>query len=257
MAFRPANFARLARFNSATSSDFLDLYTDTVDNEIIAQNAEPKHQTFAPSAFRCPRVSWFRLRGVQPDKPAKPDRVMQFTADIGTACHELIQSRLSTALKDDWIDVGKYLEESKVQYKYELEKSGYETHIEIFDPPVRFACDGIVRWRGEYYLLEIKTSEFSSWDELTSAKPQHIDQIKFYATLLNLDKVLVMYQDRQYGEIKCYEMHISSVDKQEILNKIKYVQEMVECNLAPSKLPKDDPWCTAAHCPYYQKCKEW
>lgn len=257
MAFRSANFAHLAKFNSAVSSDFLDLYNEAIDSKIIAQNAEPKHRTFAPSAFRCPRISWFRLRGVQPDKPNKPDRILQFTADIGTACHELIQSTLSERLGDDWLDVGEYLAQANLGYQYEVSKDGFETHVEIFDPPVRFACDGLVRWKGEYYLLEIKTSEYSSWDELTSAKPQHVDQIKFYATLLNIDKVLVMYQDRQYGEIKCYEMKITLQDMKGIRDKIKYVQDMVESNLAPEKLPKDDPWCTAAHCPYYQKCKEW
>ena len=75
MAFRTANFAHLAKFNSAASSDFIDLYESIVDRRITARNAEPKHKTFAPSSFRCPRVSWFRLRGVQPDAVSTPDKI--------------------------------------------------------------------------------------------------------------------------------------------------------------------------------------
>ena len=257
MAFRSVNFAHLAKFNSANSSDFIDMYEKFVDDKIIAENSEPKHKTFAPSSFRCRRVSWFRLRGVQPDPITHPDKVLPFTAQLGTACHQEIQSNLSEALKADWISVKEYLDAHPPQYTYTIETSGYETLIDIPDPPTRFACDGIVLWKGQYYLLEIKTSEFSSFDELTNPKDQHIDQIKCYATLLGLTHVLVVYQDRQYGGLKCYEMTITDSEKHEIQDTFTYVQDMVEACIAPEKLPAGDPWCTPAHCPYYKTCKEW
>ena len=260
MAFRTANFAHLAKFNSAASSDFIDFYENIVDEKITAKNTEPKHKTFAPSSFRCPRVSWFRLRGVQPDEITKPDRVMEFSAEIGTACHEIIQHNLKEALGEDWIEVEDYLKDNPDvgnKYTWELEKSGYETKISINNPPIRFACDGILRWKGQIYLLEIKTSEFSSFDELTNPKDQHVDQIKCYATLLGIKKVLVLYQDRQYGGLKCFEMTISDNDNRYVLDRFQYVMDMVDANLAPEGLPKGDPWCSSNHCPYYRKCKEW
>lgn len=257
MAFRPANFAHLAKFNSAASSDFIDFYEGILDNKIAARNSEPKHKTFAPSSFRCPRISWFRLRGVQPDVVSKPDRTMEFSAQIGTACHVEIQKNLQQALGDDWIDVETYLNDHPVQYEYELKKAGLETQITVYNPPVRFACDGIIRWKGEIYLLEIKTSEFTSFDELTDPKDKHVDQIKCYATLLGINHVLVLYQDRQYGGLKCYEMTITLSDNKFVLDRFKYVMDMVEANLAPEGLPKGDAWCTSSMCPYYAKCKEW
>lgn len=260
MAFRTANFAHLAKFNSAASSDFIDFYENIIDEKIAARNAEPKHKTFAPSSFRCPRVSWFRLRGVQPDAIKKPDRTMEFSSEIGTACHEIIQRNLKEALGKDWIEVEDYLKdnpEDGAKYDWQLEKSGYETKISISNPPIRFACDGIIRWKGEIYLLEIKTSEFASFDELTDPKEQHIDQIKCYATLLGIKHVLVLYQDRQYGGLKCFEMTISDSDNRYVLDKFQYVMDMVEANLAPEGLPKGDASCSAALCPYYKKCTEW
>ena len=257
MAFRQTNLARLTKFNSAASSDFIDMYEKCIDDRIAARNARPKHKTFAPSSFRCPRISWFRLRGVQPDTATVTDRTLEFTAEIGTACHEIIQRNLKEVLKDDWIDVKWYLDSIKPDYSYTVEQDGYETKIEIDSPPVRFACDGIIRWKGEFYLLEIKTSEYASFDELTDPKPQHEDQIKFYCTLLGISKVLVLYQDRQYGGLKCYEVVVTEQDKQAVRDRIKYVQDMVEANIAPERLPRDDSWCTAAHCPYYKKCKQW
>lgn len=257
MAFKPANLARLAKFNSAASSNFIDMYENFVDQQIAAQNAEPKHRTFAPSSMRCPRISWFRLRGVQPDEIPKPDRVLQFTADIGSACHEIIQSNLSKALGPNWIKVEDYLKLINFPYKYTLTENGFETQIEIDSPPIRFACDGIIFWEGKYYLLEIKTSEYASFDELTDPKEQHKDQIKVYCTIFGLAGALVLYQDRQYGGLKCYEFQVTEADRKAVLDGMNHVMEMAECNLAPERLPKGDPWCTAGHCPYYRKCKEW
>ena len=257
MAFKSANLSRLVKFNSATSSKLIDMYESFVDSKIAARNAEPKHKTFAPSSFRCPRVSWFRLRGVQPDKIPVPDKVLEFTAEIGTACHNVIQANLSELLKDKWLDVKEYLERIEFPYDYTVNKNGFEYQIEIADPPVRFAVDGLIEIDEVVYLLEIKTSEYSSFDELTNPKEQHEDQIKFYCTLLGLDKCLVLYQDRQYGGLKCYEVVVTPADKQAVKDRIKYVQEMVDANIAPDRLPREDSWCTAAYCPYYQLCRQW
>lgn len=255
MAFRAVNFKHLAKFNSANSSDFIDFYEKYVDSQIADKMSRPASQTFAPSSFRCSRKCWFRLRGVQPDTVKSVDRVLNFSADIGTACHRIIQSNLRDSLGEDWISVRDYLSEHPIPYSYTLEEDELETKVCIDDPPFRFACDGIIRWKGEYYLLEIKTSEYSSFEELTDPKPMHVDQIRCYATLLGIDNVLVLYQDRQYGNLKCYEMKVTDVDRFMVLDKVQHIQYMVDSNLAPERLPSGDYWC--GHCEYREKCKEW
>lgn len=258
MAFRTVSFAHLARFNSAASSDFLDMYEQHVQDKLLAEAAEPSSKTFAPSSIRCDRISWFRLRGVDPDVPKTPDPVLNFTAEIGTACHEIMQRNLSEALGDNWIDVESYLKTYVPAWKYTVTKRGYETQVEILEPyPIRFACDGIIFWKGEYYLLEIKTAEFCSFDELTDPKSEHVNQIKTYLTLLGLSKALVVYQDRQYGNIKVYEMSITDADKSAILDNMENVLRMVDMNIAPDPLPKGDSWCTPSRCRYYKKCQAW
>lgn len=257
MAFRSIGSTHLTRFNSAASCDFLDMYESFVDSKIREELQTPSSRTFAPSSFRCDRRSWFRLRGVEPDRQKSVDRVLNFTAELGTACHAVIQTNLKQALKDDWISVKDYLLENPPESRYILTESedGLETKIEFLDLPVRFACDGIIRWKGELYLLEIKTSEFSSFQDLTDPKSIHIDQILCYGTLLGLSNVLVLYQDRQYGSLKCYELKISEGDKDTIRKRFKHVLDMVEANIAPDRLPTGDSWCN--NCPYPQKCKEW
>lgn len=257
MSFRNVNFASIAKFNSATSSQLLNLYEGHVINKLKAESSKPKSKTFAPSSFRCERKCWFRLRGASTDTLETPDLVLNFCAELGTAIHLIVQQNLAEALGDDWVDVEDYLThcEPKYPYDYTLSHEGMECKIELTNPPVRFACDGIIRLNGKLYLLEIKTSEYASWKDLTDPKSIHMDQIKCYATLLGLSDVIVMYIDRQYGDIKVYEIHVGIDESKQILNKFKHIQDMVEYNLAPARLPDNDYMCS--NCEYRKKCKDW
>ena len=260
MAFRSWNNEHLARFNSADSSEFLDLYEDARDAKILSEYDKPSSKNFAPSSFRCRRTQWFRLRGVQPDKPKTADAVLDFTATVGTALHKMVQETLQYAMKERWIDVAKYIQNNVPDaYKYTTTPSddSLETLVTVSDPPVRFACDGIINWKGETILLEIKSSEFSSWSDLTDPKPQHIDQTKCYCALLNINRVFFFYIDRQYGGVKCYDVTYPADNRDYILSEMKEVQEMAEYHICPEPLPKGDSWCTSSHCKYYQKCSEY
>ena len=207
--------------------------------------------------MRCKRISWFRLRGVQPDIDSNPDLTLNFAADIGTACHRIIQENLIDQLGSDWISVEDYLKELNPNYSYKVEQSGFETQVEIEDPPIKFACDGILRINGEYYLLEIKSSEYSSFNDLTEPKSQHVDQIRCYSALLHLPRVLVLYIDRQYGSFKCFEIEVTTDEMTNVWNYFKEIQQLAKAMIAPPRLPKGDSWCTSSHCLYYKKCQEW
>lgn len=259
MAFRQWEPSHLAKFNSSASSEFLEFYENILDTTIREHEEAERSRSFSPSSFRCSRLSWFKLRGTKPDKVENPDRGLKFAADIGTACHRIIQNNLKEYLNDDWVDVADYLASIEFPYDYELTHSedSLECLIAISDPPIRFACDGIIRWKDKYYLLEIKTSEFSSWSDLTDPKNEHIDQIKCYAALLNIHNVLFLYQDRQHGDFKCYEVYVSDDDMDQVKNRMKYILDMVDKNLAPEGLPKGDKWCSPNYCQYHSKCKEY
>lgn len=256
MTFIPIESTPVTRYNSAISSDFLNLYETALDEVILEGETKTPSRTFAPSQIKCKRVSWFRLRGVAPEKEEVVDRALNFTAQIGTACHQHIQEILSTKLSQNWIDVEDYLKSAQRPYEYSCVKGDYETKIEIVDPPIKFAPDGILLYQGQYRLLEIKTSEYSSFEKLTAPKPQHIDQIKCYCTLLGLHNALVVYQDRIYGSLKCYEVKVTDTDMQQIWDMFKEVQDCVRKNTAPPK-PENTRYCSPNYCRYYNKCKEW
>lgn len=262
MGFRSANLAaHMMKFNSATSSDFLDLYNSIIEDEIVAEQERETHRTFAPSQMRCDRISWFRLRGTTPDSVKNPDKTLHFAAQVGTACHESIQKRLSEKLGADWLSVQQWIDmnpDKFSDYDMTIETKGYESLIDLRSPyPVRFACDGILKFNNKIYLLEIKTSEFASFNDLTCPKVKHMDQIKCYSTLLHIPDVLVLYLDRHWGDCKCFEETITLLEQQELREKMNHVMECVRTNIAPEGLPKNDPDCTRSMCKYFDKCKQW
>ena len=255
MGFRTANLARLVQFNSSVSSSFLDMYKNNLEKDIVAEDEKKPSQTIAPSSVRCERKTWFRLRGVEPDKNKKPDLITQHTADMGTAIHELIQARLSRYLGDDWIDVDDYLNNHASEHSYSTEKYGFETRIEFFDIPIRFSCDGILRIDGNYYLLEIKSSDTNSFSELMDVKDEHIDQVKCYCSLLDINNALVLYVDRLYGDMKCYEVEFKHYEKSEVISNLKRLQQYADSRLAPEGLPRGDKWC--GMCVYSRRCEQY
>lgn len=257
MSFRPAGIQHIARFNSSVSSDILEFYESSLDKQIKQSAEKERHKTFAPSSMRCKRLQWFRLRGSEPDVLKSTDRSLDFTAKIGTACHRMIQELLSKELGECWIDPKKYLEDNPPFYDYTLKQSEYEAQIEVKNPPVRFACDGIIFWKGKYYLLEIKSSEFGSFNELTQPKYNHIDQVKGYCALFGIHDVIFLYIDRQYGSVKCYEVNFKDYQIQEVLDMFNEIQNCVQSGIAPEGLPKGDPYCGPSWCPYYKKCKAY
>lgn len=235
------------------------MYERHVERKLLEDAAKPPSTNIAPSGLRCARLQWFRLRGVTPDTPKSVDFTSNFQAQIGTACHRIIQQNLKEALGDAWISVADYLNKFPIPYEYVLteDEDSLETKVAIIDIPIHFACDGIVYWKGRYWLLEIKTAEWTSFDNLTDVKQVHRDQIKCYSAILNLAGVLVMYQDRLYGKIKVYEMTVTDAEKGQVIERMKYIVQCRDTNIAPDRLPTGDPWCSSSRCQFYAKCKQW
>lgn len=244
-------------YNSENAKTFLEYYKSNVVNDLLKSCNYVPSKSFAPSSIRCKRKQWFRLRGTEPDKVKEPDVTLNFIADIGTHCHRVIQKNLSEYLQDNWLDVKTYLEENPHKYNYSVKRTEYETLVKVEDPPVKFSCDGLVKLNNVVYLLEVKTSEANSMRSLVGPKEEHLDQVMCYCTLLNIDDALVLYQDRQYGSLKCFTYHMKDSDKQRIVNVFEEVQERVNRNMIPGSLPSGDKWCNSSYCEYYRTCKMW
>lgn len=258
MAFQPISVARLTRFNSATSCDFLDMLQSGAKAKVIEESSAKPSQTIAPSSSWCPRINWFRLRGVEPDESKEPDTDLDFTAMLGTAIHRYIQSILVKNLGEDWISVPDYLKSVGLsdKCKQEQDADGFETKLEWLDLPMRMAVDGIIRLNGTYYLLEIKSCEYETFQGLTDAKPFHIEQVKAYCSRLKLNHVIFVYIERLYGAMKVFEYTFSDDALEKVDAEYKELVLLADANVAPEK-PADKSRCTSSWCKYAERCKCW
>ena len=158
-----------AQFNSDLSMNFLRDYEQFRIDKVKSkrQNYVPS-KSFSPSAFRCFRKSWFRLKGTQPDEIEHADVALKFTADIGTACHSVLQLYLSDMLGDNWLDVYSYIvnniaDENDVYVK----QNGYETQVKFYKPyPISFSVDGLIQINSKPIIIEIKTVDYSAWQDM-------------------------------------------------------------------------------------------
>lgn len=245
------------KYNTPLAKKFLERYSDYVSVQLSDDLSYVPSKTFAPSSIRCKRQQWFRLRGTRPDVNTDPNVGLNFIASVGTHCHTRIQSQLSDMLKDDWLDVDSYLSEHDPGYKYSVSKNGFETRVSVVDPPVKFSVDGLIRFDDTVHLLEIKTSESISMRSLSIPKQEHLDQIVCYCTLLNLDDAIVLYQDRQYGSVKCFTYHVKQEDKDKMKETFVDVLDHVSRNIIPEALPVGDKWCNSSYCRYFATCRKW
>lgn len=255
MSFTPSYLHHVANFNSAATSKLLQDYKEFVVNKIREDRSAPKQKTFAPSSMRCDRCSWFRLRGTAPDVDAKPDATLDFKAYIGECCHTRIQTHLKELLGDQWLDVSQYVKDKDFPYTCETEQHGLETRISIPEYYLKFACDGLILFNNEPTLLEIKSVESEAFLKLTEPQSKHITQVSTYCSFLQLSKVVFIYIDRTYGDLKMFEISISLTDRAAIREKMKRVLDAVASNIPPEKLQGDANWCSM--CVYKTACKQW
>lgn len=257
MPFKPVSSINSGvSFNSAVSGNFKALYDKILHDKYLKQESRKGSRTFAPSSFRCDRASFFRLRGADPDPVLSVNMQLEYSAVLGTASHKEIQENLKNSLGDQWVDAVDYLNSKQLSHTYKINHHGeLETLIEFTCPPVKFSCDGILKIGQKYYLLEIKTSEHQSFSKLSEPKPQHVDQVQCYCALMEFDNALVFYQDRLYGDTKCFEVSVPDYVKSSIFERMEKVQEYAKNNIAPPRLPRGDAWCT--YCKYKKRCDTW
>lgn len=246
-----------ASFNSGLSCDFLDMYKSIERDRQQSARSRRSHRTFAPSSFKCDRISFFRIRGTEPDQDAHIDPSTEFLATIGKAVHEDVQRTLRDGLGADWLDVGEYLRSRGIEASTTRDADDLETKVEFLDPPVRFAVDGLLSLprTDEPVLLEIKSCELSGFRSLGDVREYHRDQTMLYLHLLRLHTGLVLYRERTYGDMKCYQVRLNGGEEMRVSEKISHVLECVESNIVPDRLPKGDRTCQ--FCKYKTACAQW
>lgn len=246
----------------SVSSSFLSDVQQAISQWNYVNKRTPS-KTYKPSCLGCNRMMVYIRKGYEQD-----DTKSEYTgigmADTGTRRHVAIQEVLEH-MKDmgfnwEYLDVGEYVKkkhsEGKIPNTKVTDYRGHECHLKDDDLHISCMCDGIVRNTdtGKSYLFEFKNqiSFKAQWRD--KIDKSHYSQIIAYATLLDLDEVIMLYENRDNCELKCPAVYrVTSEDKRLFIENLRKVEEMAQENIIPAA-NKNSGMCK--WCDYKSQCSK-
>lgn len=232
-------------------------------NDLVAtickcDEVRPSSQTYKPSSLMCVRNMYYQIMGATPNLENK-DECLISIADSGTHRHEFLQRHVmlmsSIGVDCEWVDVEDYVNANckhlgttvthKTQYEYKCHNEKYN---------MNFLCDGIIKYKGVYYILEIKTETSLKWNRRTGVDDSHKPQACCYSLCFGIDKVLFIYENRDNCLKKSYLYKPTQHEiEEEVINKINECENYVKLCLPP---PKTENKRVCAYCKYVDICKK-
>lgn len=232
-------------------------------NDLVAticksQEIRQPSATYKPSSLICVRNMYYQIMGAEPNKEIVDESLIGM-ADIGTHRHEFLQSHVmkmaDLGIDCEWVDIEKYVEEHcKELGTTVVKKSGFEYKCFNEKYNMSFLCDGIIKYKGTYYILEIKTESSFKWSKRVGVDEKHKPQACCYSLCFGIDKVLFLYENRDTCVKKAYLYKPTQEEKQqEVLDKLEKCQSYVNDCLPP---PKTENKRDCAYCKYSEICKK-
>lgn len=222
------------------------------------KNQQLPSRSYKPSSMNCIRNMYYQLTGTTPD-PSTTDYCLINICNSGSDIHIRIQKQIedmkANGIDCEYVDVETYIKENNIPDISIIGKSGMETRLHHDKLNMNFMCDGLIRYKGEYYILEIKTETSRKWLVRFDVDSSHKNQATAYSLSLHLDKVLFLYVNRDFLDIKSFMLEVGEEDRNNLLNKIKECDLYVSENKVPAK-PLDISTNYCKYCSYRTQCNK-
>ena len=86
----------------------------------------------------------------------------------------------------------------------DFEHTDYETKLYDKNLNMSFLCDGIIRYKDKYYILELKTEASFKFNSRSDVDPKHHNQGTAYSHEFGIDDVIFIYINRDILDMKPY-----------------------------------------------------
>ena len=133
-----------------------------------------------------------------------------------------------------------------------VRKMGVETLLYNTKYNISFACDGIIKYKNNYYIIEFKTEGANKFSRRTGVDESHINQASAYSLSLGLDNVLFVYIDRDSLKMKTYLLSVTDTMRERVSSKIEMCNYYVSNNILP---PKEKSYKNCMFCQYKNYCE--
>lgn len=222
------------------------------------KNKRTPSQTYKPSGMNCIRASYYQVSGIEQDKESSSSYTLIGICNSGTDIHVRVQTAIEQ-MKDngidcEYIDVTDFVKQRGLDYLEIKSKNGMETKLYHRNLNMSFMCDGIIKYKGRYYILELKTENSYKFMNRKDVDPSHYNQGIAYSFAFGIDQVLFVYISRDVLDMKAFMFNVTDEMRGGLVNYIRECDEYVDRKIVPPK-PEDVAKKTCTYCNYKIRCK--
>ena len=213
-------------------------------------------QTYKPSGMNCIRAMYYQVVGKEVT-PSTNGYMMIGICNSGTDIHERMQTAIdnmkNNGIDCEYVDVEEFIKTRELDHIEVREKHGHETKLYHKNLNMSFMVDGIIRYKGKYYILELKTEASFKWQGRTGVDPKHYNQGTAYSVALQLNDVLFVYINRDVLDMKSYIFTPTDDMKNDLVGRITECDGYVERMITPP-IPDDINKRSCNYCMYKEIC---
>lgn len=223
-----------------------------------SKNSRAPSKTYKPSSMTCTRNMWYQVTGYPQDEGYTPYTLIGI-CNSGTDIHERTQKYVDDMKNNgfdcEYINVADYVKQRNLDYLEIVEQKGMETKLYHKTLNMSFLCDGIIRYKNKYYILELKTESSFKWQERKGVDPKHYAQGTAYSVAFKIDQVIFVYINRDILDMKSYIFEPTQEMKDEMINKILECDNYVKENKLPP-IPENVPKSSCTYCSWRNSCRQ-
>lgn len=223
-----------------------------------SKNSRAPSKTYKPSSMTCMRNMWYQVTGYPQDEGYTPYTLIGI-CNSGTDIHERTQKYVDDMKNNgfdcEYINVADYVKQRNLDYLEIVDQKGMETKLYHKTLNMSFLCDGIIRYKNKYYILELKTESSFKWQERRGVDPKHYAQGTAYSVAFKIDQVIFVYINRDILDMKSYIFEPTQEMKDEMINKILECDNYVKENKLPP-IPENVPKSSCTYCSWRNSCRQ-
>lgn len=226
-------------------------------------NRRMPSKTYKPSSMQCIRNMYYQRIGAPQDE-GESSYTLVGICNSGTDIHQRIQQAVldmkGNGIDCEYINVADYVRQRGLAEVLEIvkepdfEHGDYETKLFHKTLNISFLCDGIIRYKGKYFILELKTESSNKFIARKGVDPKHHMQGTAYSTIFDIHGVIFVYISRDVLDMKAYLFEPTDDMKSELIGKITNCDDYISKGITPPK-PEDLPRSVCNYCGYKTICR--
>lgn len=223
----------------------------------VVSDGKPS-RTYKPSCMKCLRQMYYQIVGADLDKSNSKSGDFFGICESGEDRHKRIQTYLMRmkeyGIDLEYISISDYVKQKGIDYIEVRLINEYETKLHDNKRNITFMCDGIIKYKGSYYVVEIKTENSYKFGNRSYVDSIHRNQAYTYSLEFGIDDVIFIYENRDVCTKKSYCLKVKDSDREFIENRIKECDSYVEKKQAPPLEDTVDKH-VCQYCDYKTVCK--